>query len=151
MIMESILEYVIGLVVLLIIWMCWSLRNVVSIKDYFSTHEGKGILKGIVMALAFAVVVGAVGLLTGCSGTYMNEASVYAGLDYTKNTSSVCHFYGEDNRSTSNLGAKVNLYQSADDRFKTNLKYTHHSCAFGVDRGVYDALGGELEYKFWSR
>ena len=54
-----------------------------------------------------------------------------------------------DDQTTSNVGLKYHLFESLDERFKTNIKYTHHSCAFYVDDQQYDAFGLELEYKLW--
>lgn len=146
----SVLEFVGVLIALLAIWLLWSLRGR-NIKDYFSTRDGKGVLKGIVLAVTFAVGLALLFGLTGCSGTYLNDASVYAGLDYTKKESPQCESGGPDSHSTSNLGVRVNLYQSEDERFRTNAKYTHHSCAFSPDDASYDAAGIELEYKLWQR
>lgn len=147
----GLLEYIGGLIGLLLIWMVYSLRGVNWI-EYFKTKTGLEILKGIVIALSFSIILGLVSLLTGCTGTYFNEASVYAGIDQSKRpVSPQCISGSVDSRATSNLGFKINAYQSEDKTFKSNLKYTHHSCAFGEDRNTYDAIGGELEYKFWSR
>ena len=122
---------------------------------HFRTEEGKkdflGILKGILLAVVFAALVGGLSLLSGCSGTWFNDASVYAGLDSTKKLSPMCEEGGGrfDDKTTSNLGIRSNIYQM--DNFTAYAKYTHHSCAYGVDDDSYDALGVELEYKFWER
>jgi len=124
--------------------------------DHFRTEEGKkdllGILKGILMAVMFGLLMAGISLLSGCSqGTWMNNASVYTGLDYTKDVSTACDEGNGnfDDRSTSNLGIRANVYQF--ENFSANAKYTHHSCAFGTDSEGYDALGVELEYQFWTR
>jgi hypothetical protein len=148
--MPSVIEFVIGLLVLLTVWLLWSLRGE-NIKEYFRTRDGLGILKGIVLAVGFAVGLAVLFSLNGCSGTYLNDASVYAGLERTKKLSPQCEPTGADDRTTSNLGVRVNLYESTDERFRTNAKYTHHSCAFSPDDRSYDALGVELEYKLWDR
>ena len=148
--MPSLMEFIVGLLVVLFVWLLWSLRGE-NLKEYFRTKDGLGILKGIVLAVGFAVGLAVLFSLTGCSGTYVNDASVYAGLDYTKKLSPQCEATGPDDRTTSNLGVRVNLYESADERFRTNAKYTHHSCAFSPDDRQYDALGVELEYKLWER
>ena len=148
--MLSLVEFVIALLVVLTLWLLWSLRGQ-SLKEYFRTKDGKGILKGIVLAVGFAVGLAALFSLGGCSGTYLNDASVYTVLDYTKKLSPQCETMGPDDQTTSNLGVRVNLYESADDRFRTNVKYTHHSCAFSPDDQQYDAVGVELEYKLWER
>ncbi len=139
-------EYLLSLIGLVVVWLLWSLKGQ-SIKAYFSTKTGKGILKGIVAAIAFALVF----TLIGCTGTYLNDASVYTGLDYTRGQSPQCGSSGIDDKTTSNLGLRLNLYESEDETFRTNAKYTHHSCAFNPDKDNYDAVGIELEYKFYSR
>ena len=145
--MESKYQFLIGLGLLCFFWATWSLWDV-PVKKYFKSKTGLGILKGVVIALLFAAFFA----LIGCKqGTYFNDASVYFGLDHTKNISPQCMDDGADNRTTSNLGLRGNVYRSDDQRFFVNGKYTHHSCAFNEDRNVYDALGAELEYKFWER
>lgn len=140
------IEFSIGLIVLVVGWLLWSLKGQ-SIKVYFGTKTGQGILKGIVIAVVFGLVF----VLIGCTGTYFNDASVYTGLDYTAEQSPQCRSFGADDKTTSNLGLKLNLYESEDESFRTNAKYTHHSCAFNPDKANYDAIGIELEYKFYSR
>jgi len=146
----SLIEFTVALLVVLAVWLLVALRGQ-NLKEYFRTKDGKGILKGIVLAVVFAVGLAVLFSLGGCSGTYLNDASVYAGLDHTKKLSPQCEATGPDDRTTSNLGVRVNLYESADERFRTNAKYTHHSCAFSPDDRQYDALGVELEYKLWER
>jgi len=138
---------------ILIIWWAISLRNYSweEVKAYFKAENAKGILAGIGKAVGFALVVALVFSLMGCTGTYNNEASVYAGLDRTKKLSPMCEDSGPDSKATSNLGVKWNGYKSKDGKFNTNLKYTHHSCAFSEDNRQYDALGVELEYQLWKR
>lgn len=148
--MVSLYEFVGTLLVLLAVWLLWSLRGE-NLREYFRTRTGLGILKGIVIAVGFSVGLALLGGLAGCSGTYVNDASVYAGLDHTKKLSPQCEDAGPDTRTTSNLGLRLNLYQSQDERFRTNAKYTHHSCAFSPDDRQYDALGLEMEYKLWQR
>lgn len=148
--MTSLIEFIVVLLALLSAWLLVALRGQ-DIKEYFLTKDGKGILRGIVLAVAFAVGLAVLFSIVGCSGTYIKDASVYAGLDHTKNLSPQCEATGADDRATSNLGVRVNIYESADERFRTNAKYTHHSCAFSPDDLQYDALGVELEYKLWER
>jgi len=146
--MPSYLQAVAILLVFLVLWGGWSLRKE-NLKEYFSTHDGKGILKGIVIVV---VLFASIALLTGCSsGTFFNDASIFAGLDYTKKVSPQCAQGGVDDHSTSNVGLDVNAYRSNDGRATAGAKLTHHSCAFGRDSKSYDALGAYAEYKFWSR
>lgn len=145
--MSSAVQFILAVLILLSVWMAWSLRGL-DFKAYFKTKSGEGILKGIVLAVAFAAIFAAVSLLSGCAGTYLNDASIYAGLDYTKKTSPQCEPIGADSHTTSNIGLRANMYESKDGKFRANAKYTHHSCAFSPDDLQYDAIGVELEYKF---
>ena len=148
--MESILEFV-GTILLLLtivtVYAFWG-KDKSYIKGYFKSDDGKGILKGIVLAVA---AVSLLAILSGCSGTYLNHASVYAGLDNTKKISPQCEADGLDDRLTSNLGARINLYESEDGKFSNDFQYTHHSCAFNVDEAGYDAFGFQLDYKIWQK
>lgn len=139
-----------------------------GLRAYFSTKEGKGILKGIVLSpivIGIIAVVLALGgwLLSGKAhaegldlssrvhGTFFNDASVFMGIDRTRGTSPQCWEGGVDNRSTSNLGARLNVWQNPSGNVRLNAKYTHHSCALNRDRNGYDALGIELEWYVWRR
>jgi len=120
--------------------------------DYFKTKTGLGVLKGIVLALLFGAALAFVPRLFAAeSGMFFKDAGVYLGLDHVKKISPQCERGGVDDRWTSNLGMRVNIYESGDERFRTNAKYTHHSCMLGEDSAGYDAVGIELEYKFWQR
>ena len=133
---------------LLLSWALFSLRNE-NLIEYFKTHTGLGILKGVVLGVLFALLFALAG---GCSsGTYFNDASVYAGLDHTKKDSPMCEPVGADSHTTSNMGLKTNVFQTHDKRLRVGSKYTHHSCAFSPDAASYDAIGVELDYKFWIR
>lgn len=139
-------QFMIFMVVMLLAWMLWALRKV-NIINYFKTKTGLGILKGIVIVLVLCI-----GLAMGrcaLAGEFFADASIYAGLDYTFKPSPQCKTNGEDCHSTSNVGARLNIYQSSDKAFRFNAKYTHHSCAFNEDRNTYDAIGGEMEYRLW--
>ena len=113
---------------------------------YFSTETGKGILKGIVLAVVF----GGLFALVGCAnGTYLNDASVYVGIDETKGRSPMCERNQVDDNATSNLGLRLNVWEW--EALRVNGKITHHSCAFGADAKGYNAAGVELEYRFYVR
>jgi hypothetical protein len=143
----------IGLLVsVLLIYMAWTLRGK-SWREYFGTKDGKGILRGIVIApLTILIIALVFSLLPTCAkAEWFNDATVFAGLDYTKNQSPQCKVNGVDNHGTSNLGAKINVWQSASENVRVNSKYTHHSCALGIDDKSYDALGVELEWRVWKR
>ena len=140
-----------SLIVIVIAWGLWSTRNI-DRMEYIKSDDFKGIAKGVLIALAFAVGVGSLVFFSPKSEavTFFNDASVFAGLDYTKKLSPSCKNTGPDNHTTSNLGLRLNLLESDDSHFRINSKYTHHSCAFSPDDRQYDAVGVELEYKFWS-
>ena len=75
------------------------------------------------------------------------------GLDvpYSQSPQCVSNSTQVDDKTTSNLGIVVNLYESPDTKFRSNIKYTHHSCAFNTDVRIYDALGVEFTYKIFQR
>lgn len=147
--MSSGLMFILGLILFVVGYTAYKLKKSgLSPIEYFKTKDGLGILKGILIAsavMALAVFLG------GCSGTYLNDATAYAGIEGTKDVSPQCQNQGIDPHGTSNLGFKLNLYESEDQRFRTNAKYTHHSCALSPDRNTYDAAGVEFEYKIWQR
>ncbi|ASD50473.1 hypothetical protein FDI24_gp191 [Acidovorax phage ACP17] len=131
-----------------------------KLKAYFwDTKQGKGILKGIVLGVGVLVVAGS--LMTCANnvhaqpikvpGTFFNDASVFMGLDHTKKLSPQCVAGGIDDRTTSNLGARLNVWQSPAKDVRFNLQYTHHSCALNVDRNGYDAIGVQVEWTPWRR
>lgn len=125
-----------------------------SWRDYFSTRDGRGILKGIVLApVVILIIAGLILLFSGAAqaGTWFNDASVFAGLDYTKKLSPQCERNSVDERGTSNLGLRLNLWESDSRNVRVNSKYTHHSCALGPDDRQYDAVGIELEWRVWDR
>jgi hypothetical protein len=134
--MDSHIQFIVVILCIFFAWLLWSFRGR-SILSFFKTATGKGVLKGIVVVLGVSVFVT---LASGCSGRYLNDASFYAGMDYTKNYSPQCEIAPPDQHTTSNVGFKLNLYESKDDRLNTNVKYTHHSCAFSRDREQYDAI-----------
>ena len=139
----------IGLTIALLgLWGAWSLKDT-SIREYFSQKTGKGVLKGILLAVGITVAVVALSFVFGCSGTFNNGATIFTGLDYTKKLSPQCEDYGPDSHTTSNLGFRYGLYESKDGKFRSKIKYTHHSCAFSEDREQYDAIGIEHEYVLW--
>ena len=114
-----------GMVLVVLVALAWKVPFK-TWPEYFKTRTGLGILKGVVIVVCLGA---AIALLSGCStGSYVNDASIYAGLDYTSKTSPQC-VSGNADDLTSNVGAKLNLYESEDGKFRTNSKYTHHSCA----------------------
>jgi len=140
--------FIASIVAVTLIWGAWSLRGVDKV-EYFKSPTGLGILKGIVLAIAFAVALAVIPKAFAEEPVWFKEAEVFAGLDYTQRTSPQCIVGSVDDRTTSNLGLRLNVYEY--ENFTINSKYTHHSCAFGEDDAGYDAFGVELVYKFWSR
>ncbi len=141
------------LVAILLLYMIVKLRGKNWI-EYFKTKDGKGILKGIVLApIVIMIIAFMLSLLptSASAGTFFNDASVFAGIDYTKNVSPSCERNSTDDHGTSNLGFKINTWQSASGDVRVNSKYTHHSCVLGRDDRQYDAIGVELEWKVWKR
>ncbi len=141
------------MVAVVLLYIAWKLRGR-SWREYFSTRDGKGILKGIIIAPGAILLIALVlSLLPSCAqaGTWLNDASVYAGLDFTHKRSPQCWANRIDDRGTSNLGFKLNLWQSDSKRVRVNTKYTHHSCALGPDDRQYDAVGLEIEWRVWER
>lgn len=135
------------------LWLTWRLWGR-SWLDYFRTPDGLGILRGIVLAVAGTFLIG-VGLLLlpgkATAGTWLNDASVFAGLEYTNRLSPQCQRNAVDERGTSNLGLRLNVWESDSRNVRVNSKYTHHSCALGPDDRQYDAAGVEIEWKVWRR
>lgn len=118
--------------------------------------EKKGVWFGIKFALIFTLVSACIGGISGCSGngTYLKDGTAYMGLDYpmTGRSPQCLQRAGEiDDRTTSNLGVRINVYESESGNWRANAKYTHHSCAFNSDIRVYDALGIEFETKLFER
>ena len=146
-----------GLVFALII--IWSLivfkGNVKKMFEYFKTNLGLGAVKSALLAIfSIAVISLAIYLMPNnahAQGSWFNDAGVYMGLDYTKKPSPQCVEDSVDNRGTSNLGFKANIWQSESKLIRVNSKYTHHSCFIGKDRNGYDGFGVEVEWKLWSK
>lgn len=147
--MSSLTEFMVAVLVVITGSFIYLYVKVDNLKEWATSRTGKGILKGIVLATVFCVGMAAIGMAN--AGTMFNDASVYFGLDHTKKLSPMCENEGPDSRTTSNIGLKLNIYRSDDQRFSVGSKYTHHSCAFSPDAKSYDALGFIVEYKFWQR
>jgi hypothetical protein len=141
------------LLIILLCYLAWKLRGKNWI-EYFKTEDGIGILRGIVLAPIVILLIAAVLSLlpsNARAGTWVNDASVFVGIDYTNKLSPSCQSNTVDDRGTSNLGARLNLWQSNSLGMRVNSKYTHHSCVLGADDRQYDALGIELDWKVWER
>lgn len=152
--MTDLLTFVALVLVILLAYMAYKLRGQ-SWREYFSTRDGKGVLRGIVLAPIIIIVIGLILMLipggAEAQGRWFNDASVFAGIDYTKKQSPQCARNTTDNRGTSNLGLRLNVWESSSGNVRLNSKYTHHSCVLGKDDRQYDALGVELEWRVWQR
>lgn len=128
------------------------------LSSFLRTKDGKGVAKGVILAPAIIIAIGLVMFLLTpkaqaqvIPGTWFNDASVFMGIDRTKKISPQCQSGAYDDRSTSNMGFRLNVWQSPSRNIRLNSKYTHHSCALNPDRNSYDALGVELEWYIWNR
>jgi hypothetical protein len=106
----------------------------------------------IILIAAFITIVGAIfgssnaNAETDMNGTFFNETSVFLGIDHTLKVSPQCVEGGTDDKLTSNLGIRQNIWRSGNKVHDVSFKYTHHSCVFGKDRNGYDGFG--LEYNW---
>lgn len=133
-------------------------RKGIRLKDFLK--NGKGAIASAALAIGLISLISLVIFLIPNNAnanplsdmTYFNDAGVYLGIDYTRNPSPQCE-RGDptDNRGTSNLGAWVNLLQSADKTLRVNARYTHHSCYLGEDDRSYDGIGLQVEWFAWKK
>jgi len=153
--MNAGLLFVIVALGLFVAWFAWRFKGVplYLIKGYFLSEDGKNILRGIGVVIVIAVLLGLSGLVVGAEPNtrYFNWASVYVGMDYMDKQSPQCKAEGYDDRTTSNVGLKLNVMSAYQGRVTANAKFTHHSCAFNQDRQGYNGYGFEVEYRFWNR
>ena len=117
-----------------------------------------GVFSVIGLAAILTIVVGIFGsakataasdMFTG--GTWFNETSVFMGIDSTLKVSPQCVQGGTDDKLTSNLGIRQNIWLSDNKVHDIGLKYTHHSCVFGKDRNGYDGFGIEYNWFIFKR
>lgn len=152
--------------VVLVTLLVW--RRVPKPMVYFKTDEGKDALAGLIGAVPvlYVLCVALVAVLASLAfllmprqahardmlpGTWFNDATLYMGLDHPRKQSPQCVGGGMDDRSTSNMGLRLNMWESTNERVRVNTKYTHHSCALNQDRNTVDAIGLEVEIKLWCR
>lgn len=148
-------------------------RRIPKPSEYFKTKDGKGALVGLLgavpllstLCVVLVVVLATLVFLLApvkahaqampstalFPGTWFNDASLYMGLDYPRKLSAQCVAGGYDDRSTSNMGLRMNVWESTNERVRVNAKYTHRSCALNPDRNTTDAIGLEVEVKLWCR
>lgn len=126
----------------------WSISK---LKHYFSEDgEGKGALGGVRNAILFVVIALAIAFFSEqARGDWEvpHVAYVWAGLDYTKDTSPQCKERGADNRLTSDLGAGYQILKY-DDKLMISIERSHHSCAVNRDKESYDAWGVKATWYF---
>lgn len=132
-------------------YISWKIGPPSKWPAYFSTKTGKGILKGIILAPAIILLIAFILSLlpSKAQAEWFNDASVFAGIDYTKKLSPMCDTNETDDQGTSNMGFRVNVWQH--DAVRVNSKYSHHSCVLGSDNKTYDAIGVEVEWQVWKR
>ena len=142
--MSPIIVFILAIVSILGCWWAWSANR-------FGFRYDPSIIKGIVLAVAFALLLGGASyaLSEEPELEWFADAYVFAGLDYTKKASPVCDSsLGGDDHSTSNIRYQANLVKYGP--FRTDWKYTHHSCAFGEDDRQYDAFfGASVMWQLW--
>ena len=103
---------------------------------------GIAVLISIVIAI-FALKAEAA---SDMEGSYFNFTSVFIGIDHTPRVSPQCVEGGTDDKLTSNLGLRQNIWQSSNKIHDVTFKYTHHSCVFSKDRNGYDGFGVEYNW-----
>ncbi len=130
------------------------------VKGIKHLKNNEGVAAGWGLAIGFSLVAAiALSLLSNKAeampqtkyghNQYFAYTEVFAGLDHTKKQSPMCDPGSPDDRLTSHLGVKQNIYMSYDESFDLSAKYVHHSCAVNEDWLQYDAYGLEASYRFW--
>ena len=122
---------------------------------YFRTNAtGRDAWKGISLFIGIPLIIVGLYLLlvpkADAAENWFTYGQIYLGAEHTSDLNTICDAGGVDDRVISHGGVRVNLFRSTDRRFETNVKYTHHSCAFGGDNHVYDAVGMEASLKLWG-
>ena len=141
-------------ITLMFIWVWYKLpcKSWNCFKAYFLSVEtggGKGALEGIAASVIItAIIAGLVTLAYSSTAKaevrFLEETSIFAGLESTLKTSPMCYSDGVDDKLTSNLGIRQHLVGYKD--INLNLQYTHHSCAVNRDSKAYDAFGVQVEW-----
>lgn len=118
--------------------------------EKFKTHwkttgkgAGAGIVVAVLMFLAFSAITYNV---NAAEVKYFNGTTIFAGIDRTIKISPQCVSNNIDARLTSNIGIRQNFVTYKD--IDVTGQYTHHSCAVGVDKDVYDGFGVTLQWTF---
>lgn len=154
-----------AIVALLVLW------RIPKPKDYFTKDpDGKNAAVGLfgavpvlkLLCIAFVVLLVSLSYFFAPSahaasssalfpGTWFNDARLYMGVDYARKPSAHCWAGGHDDRTASNMGLVLNVWESQNERVRFNGKYRHNSCAINRDRNTTDAIGVEVEILLWCR
>jgi hypothetical protein len=121
---------------------------------YLRAHSGPA--KGIMIFMGgFTALVIAVFLIGGHAKAadfkYLQFAEAFAGVEWPIVSASYqCNPKGPDDKTVSNLGARVNLF-TYRKFIDANIKWQHNSCAFNEDWDVRDFIGVELVIPLFDR
>lgn len=148
--MNSALMFVLAVLAIAAILILLVFKSPKAALAYFRTPGGKQARTGILLFVGIGVLAVLIAeQARGDTGRWFAYGELYLGIDHALKQSPQCERDGPDDKWTSNGGLRVNVFQSGDRRFEVNGKYTHHSCAFNVDRNLYDAVGVEATYRLW--
>jgi hypothetical protein len=103
----------------------------------------------VVISIVIAIFAPKAEAASDMEGSYFNFTSVFMGIDHTPKVSPQCVEGGTDDKLTSNLGIRQNIWQSSNKIHDVTFKYTHHSCVFSKDRNGYDGFGVEYNWYFF--
>ena len=136
-----------------------------NIIPWAKTKDGLGAIASMVLGVVVVTIAGIIvtlvagffqeskaqSILDTRYGNFLNNAYVFAGIDYTRNVSPQCVPTTTQDHLTSNMGMGVNLWESPSKRVKMDMQWTHHSCVLGVDRNSYDGAGIRVTWYPWVR
>lgn len=139
--------------------------GVKDFKSWVKSKAGKGAISSMILGVLVVLVTGvlvtfATGLFSKANaesvldtryGYFMNNAYVFAGMDYTRKVSPQCVAGTTQDHLTSNMGMGLNVWQSPSRKVHVDLQWTHHSCVLGVDRNSYDGAGIRVTWFPWVR
>ena len=152
---QSGLAFFAVVMVIAVIYILSTFRTPKAAVDYFKNNPtGRRAWRGISLFIGIPLILVSIAVMfvarADASENWFAYGQVYLGAEHTSDLNTICDAGGVDDRIVSHGGVRVNLYRSTDRKFETNVKYTHHSCAFGGDNHVYDAAGLEASYKLWG-
>lgn len=133
----------------LFLYVVYKKGSIKNARDYLTTTEGKGIMKGIVLACVVTLIL-ILSAKVAHAGElkWGGETVIFAGLDRNGGPSPFCADGGVDDKLTSNIGVRqyaMSYEFSQKSLLKIGGKYTHHSCALNIDRELYDGIGITVE------